>query len=426
MIEGASRDTFLIFAARAVRMFCYGFLSVMLGVYLKDAGFGLLFIGALFTTAVASSAALTLGVSAFADRIGRRSALGLCAGLLGLSGLLFLLTQHPLLLFLAMLSGTMSISGENAGAFVSIEQALLPQTSPEEQRTRVFGLYNTFGTLAGAAGALFSSLPDVLGRWLGVAGLLRYKPMFLIQIVGAGFLAVFYSRLSRRVELTRQEETLRGASPEAKRIMVKLSLLFGLDALAGGFVLESIIALWFHLRFGVSLELLAGIFFVSGLLSALSFLAATWLAQRIGLVNTMVFTHLPSNLLLMAVPLAPGRELAMLLFLLRQSLSQMDVPTRQSYTMGVVKQEERTAVAGITNVSRSFARAVSPALSGYALQFLSLSTPFFLGGGLKVLYDLALFFTFRRLRAPEEVLRMRQGNPANAAGSTPLKSESGE
>lgn len=407
MLAGMTTDARLIFAARAIRMFCYSYLSVMLGIYLKEAGLGAFFIGIVVTAIIASGAAVTLIASLHADRFGRRKFMALCAALLAVSGGIFLVSTSPLFIFLAALTGTLSASGGETGPFLSIEQAILPQTAPDRLRNHTFGLYNTIGTLAAAGGAFFSGAPDLFRALFGMEGLLPFKPMFLTLVVAGLLLVVMFLRLSPAVEVLHSEERRRGVSPEARGIIVRLSLLFGLDALAGGFVVGSLLALWFNLKFGVPLGFLGPLFFAGNIMSALSFMVAVRLADRFGLINTMVFTHIPSNLLLMAIPLAPTLWLGVLLFMARQLLSQMDVPTRQSYSMAIVAPEERTAAAGITTMSRAFAQALSPAVAGYSLQYLSLALPFFIGGGLKIAYDLAIFFMFRGLRPADELQRAR-------------------
>ncbi|MSQ14541.1 MAG: MFS transporter [Dehalococcoidia bacterium] len=401
--SGSSGDAKLIFTSRAIRMFCYSYLSVMLGVYLKDVGLDSFFIGVIVTAIVGSGAAATLVGTIYADRIGRRRFLAICAALLALSGALFLVTTEPLLLLVAALTGSLSASGGEAGPFLSIEQAMLAQTGPDRSRNQLFGHYNTVGTTAAAAGALVSGLPDILLNTIGLDRLASYRPMYAFLML-AGLAVMFTSlRLSASIEVPRAGVIRHTMTPRTRGIITKLSLLFGLDSLAGGFVIGSLLSLWFNLKFGVPLGFLGPLFFMGNLLSALSFAAAVRLADRFGLINTMVFTHIPSNILLMCIPLAPNLWLGVALFMARQLLSQMDVPTRQSYTMAVVAPEERTAAAGITTMSRSIALIFSPALSGYALQYVSLALPFLIGGGLKIIYDISLFFVFRGIKPQDEL-----------------------
>jgi len=359
-------------------------------------------VGLVLTAAVAGSALMNVFWAVLADRFGRRRTVATMALLMIAGGLLFAFTDRLGLLVLGALTGTISASSAEVGPFVTVEQAILPQTAPADRRTWLFSIYDALGTLAGAAGALCTGAVGLFDR-LGLAGAAAYRPLFLLYAaIGLGNLVLFHG-LSDRVEAARVEGARRFIGLHRSRGTVAgLSALFGLDALAGGFVLQSIVAYWFHLRWGLSPAVLGVLFFWVGVLSGLSLLAAGRLARRFGLLNTMVFTHLPSNLLLMLVPLAPAAWLAVLLFLARMSVSQMDVPTRKSYTMAVVDPDERTAAAGITNVARTAAAALSPVLSGVALGAGALALPFLVAGGLKVLYDGLIYVAFRGVRPPEE------------------------
>ncbi|MBI2123317.1 MAG: MFS transporter, partial [Armatimonadetes bacterium] len=354
------------------------------------------------TTTLAGSAALTILFTSVADRYGRRRMLSVSAVLMAGAGLLFALTNRYPLLILASLTGTIGATSGEVGPFLSLEQTILPQTVPPQRRNMLFGIYNTVGGLAGAAGSLFAATPVLLQRWLGWTELTALRIMFVLYAALAGIALVLILRLSPRVELSPEDRALGGGLRESKRMVMRLSALFGLDSLAGGFVVQSLIAFWFHLRWGAGPELLGPIFLGVGVLQAASYLVAARVADRIGLINTMVFTHLPSNVLLMLVPAAPTLGAAIALILARHALAQMDVPTRQSYTMTVVAPAERAAAAGYTNVVRNLAQAVTPVISGYAMQVLSLGLPFVIGGGLKIIYDLTLFAMFRHTRVRED------------------------
>ena len=402
MLDWLAPDGRSLLVTRGLRTFAYGFLGVVLALYLEALGLDAVGIGLLITLAIVGSAAMTIVWSVLADSVGRRRTVAVMALLMAAGGLLFAFATDPLWLALGALTGTISATSSEVGAFITVEQAILPQTAPDERRTFLFALYNAVGSLAGAVGSLAAGLVPVFAA-LGLRGADAFRPLFVLYaLIGLANLAVF-ARLSDRVEAARVE----GARPllavgSSRRRIAGLSLLFGLDAFAGGFVATSIVAYWFHLRFDLGAAELAPIFFAANALSGVSFFAASWVARRVGLLNTMVFTHLPSNLLLMAVPLMPTAALAILVYLLRVSISQMDVPTRQSYTMAVVDPAERTAAAGITNVARSVATSISPSLAGYALASAATGVPFFIGGGLKLVYDLAIFAAFRRIRPPEE------------------------
>jgi MFS family permease len=392
---------------RVLRTFAYGYLAVVLGVYLDELGMSPAEIGLILTAAIAGSALMTVFWSLVADRFGRRRTVATMAALMALGGLLFAIGGSFLPLLVGAFTGTISATSSEVGIFQTVEQAILPQTAPNERRTWLFAIYNTVANFAGALGSL-AAASVVFFASIGLQGADAYRPLFVLYaLIGLVNLAVFVT-LSDRVELAKVEgeRSFLGISRSGGTVM-KLSLLFGLDAFAGGFVVLSLVAYWFHLRWGLSPEALASIFFWVNVLSGASLLAAGWLAQRIGLLNTMVFTHLPSNVLLMLVPLMPTAGLAVALFLARMSISQMDVPTRQSYTMAVVDPEERTATAGITNVARTTAAAISPAFVGMAFSAGALGLPFFIAGGLKVVYDGLIYLTFRGVRPPEEKSRRR-------------------
>ena len=387
---------------RLLRAFGYGYLAVALGLYLQQLGLGSFQVGLVLAAAVAGSTLMNVLWSLVADRFGRRRTVATLAVLMMAGGLVFAFADSLWLLLLGAATGTISASSSEVGPFVTVEQAILPETAPDDRRTGLFALYDTFATVAGAAGALFTGVVGFFAR-VGLTGASAYRPLFVLYAgIGALNLLVFLG-LSDAVELARVEGARRFFGlHRSSGTVARLSALFGLDALAGGFVLQPIVAYWFHLRWGLSPGALGALFFWTGVLSGLSLLAAGWMAGRIGLLNTMVLTHLPSNVLLALVPLAPFSWLAVLLFLARMSISQMDVPTRRSYTMAVVDPDERTATAGITNVARTAASAVSPVLSGAAIGVGALGLPFLLAGGLKVIYDGLVYATFRNVRPPEE------------------------
>jgi MFS family permease len=395
-----SRDGWLLLATCGVRSFAYGFLSVILGLYLDAAGLSPAAIGWIFTAALAGGAVMTLLITAVADRFGRRSLLIIGALLMALAGSIFALSHDPILLTIAAVFGTISPSGKEVGPFLSIEQAILPETTSDEQRTTIFSVYNLVGSFTGAVGALAVIIPSLLS----LSTINGYRFLLWGYVLAAMVLAILFGLLSRQVE-TKSQFPLQHQQfgvYKSRQIVAKLAGLFSLDAFAGGFIVQSIVAFWFYLRFKTDLNSLGGIFFGTNLLSALSFLAAPAIARRFGLLNTMVFTHLPSNFLLLLVPLMPTLELAVIMLLVRNSLSQLDVPTRQSYTMAVVDADERAASAGILSVARNAGAAVAPLFTGVVLAVPSLGWPFLLAGGLKVIYDLWIFIVFRRVKPPEE------------------------
>ena len=407
-----SKDGKLLLAARTLRTFAYGFLSVILAIYLKLVGFEDFYIGLILTATLVNSVIFTLIASFYADRVGRRKILILYAALMSLSGVIFFVTTNYIALIASALIGTINVTGTETGAFLSIEQAALPQTINDiNKRNTVYALYNMVGTFAMSAGVLLSGLPQLIAEQYGLNQIESIRPLFLLySIIGLAVLGIYYL-ISNKVEVQVNNNdnhklsspAKQVLSPKSKQIVGKLSTLFALDSFAGGFVLQSIVSLWFFTKFGIDLTTLSYIFSIAGVLTAFSYLAAAKIADRIGLINTMVFTHIPSNILLILVAFAPTFPLAVALYLARMALSQMDVPTRQSYLVAVVREDERTAAAGITNISRNITQSISPSLAGYILQSLSLlSAPFVLGGVLKIVYDIALYFNFKSVKPPDE------------------------
>src|ERR687886_1529205 len=407
-----SKDGKLLLAARTLRTFAYGFVSVILAIYLKLIGFNDVYIGFILTVTLLNSVIFTLIASFYADRIGRRKILVIYSALMSVSGIVFFVTNNYVALIISAFIGTINVTGNETGAFLSIEQAMLPQTiNDPKKRNTVYAIYNMAGTFAMSAGVLLSGLPHIFAQQYGWNEIESIKPLFVLYgIIGLGVLGIYFV-ISSRVELSVNNNNTsiplkQTLSPKSKEIVGKLSGLFAIDSFAGGFVIQSIVSFWFFTKFGVELTTLSYIFSVAGILTAFSFLVAAKLADRIGLINTMVFTHIPSNILLILVAFAPTLPLAIVLYLARMALSQMDVPTRQSYIIAVVEEDERTAAAGITNISRNIAQSVSPSLAGYILQSLSfLSAPFVLGGMLKIIYDIALYFNFKNKRPLDEKRR---------------------
>ena len=400
-------DITLLFMTRITRLFAYGFLSVVLVLYLASAGLTEKEIGLLLTFTLAGDAAISLWITTSADRIGRRRMLLFGSFLMAGAGVVFLLTKNFALLILAAIIGVISPSGLEVGPFLSIEQAALTHLAPNGRRTQVFAWYNLVGSFATALGSLGGGLLAQTLQGSGFTAFNSYRAVLLGYAVAGGMLALLFLSLSPAVEATNTP----GAVPikrvlglhRSRGVVARLSSLFALDAFAGGLIVQSIMAYWFHVRFTVDVGTLGGIFFGANLLAGLSALFAARIAARIGLVDTMVFTHIPSNLLLCLVPLMPNVQLAVGVLLARFTISQMDVPTRQSYTMAVVEPDERSAASGVTTIARSVGASLSPTLSGVFLAspFL-LNAPFFLAGGLKIIYDLLLYKSFRALKPPEE------------------------
>jgi MFS family permease len=406
-LRALSADGRLLLATRLVRLFAFGFLAVVLALYLAALGLREAEIGLLLTLTLAGDAALCLLIASLADRLGRRRMLLLSGGLMLLAGLALALSAHLALVIAVAVVGTLSPSGGEAGPAAALEQAALPQTAPDTARTAAFAWYNLAGSLAAALGSLAGGALAAALPADGALPLLRYRVILAIYGLLGLLLMLLAARLSPAVEapLAAQEPQLPRAWLGLRRsraVVLRLSALFAVDAFAGGLIVQSLLAYWLSVRFGVTPALLGAIFFGANLFAALSALAAARLAARIGLINTMVWTHIPSNVLLMLVPLMPTLPLAIGVLLLRASISQMDVPTRQSYLAAVVEPAERAAAAGVTMTARTLGTLLAPALSGLLLSVGWLSAPFFLGGALKIGYDLALFASFRALRPPEE------------------------
>ena len=405
-LDWVSRDGKLLLTARIVRTFSYGFLSIILAIYLKLIGFDEILIGIVLTTTLANSVIFNLFASFYADRLGRKKILVIYAILMAISGAIFLLTNNYVALIASALIGTINVTGTEVGAFLSIEQAILPQTVKDiKKRNTIFAVYNMVGTFAMSSGVLLSGLPQVIQKTYGLNQIESVRSLFLFYSICAIIVVGIYLFLSKKIELDIKDTkttSVRSISPKSKGIIAKLSSLFAVDSFAGGFVIQSIVSFWFFSKFGADLTTLSYIFSIAGVLTAFSFLVATKIAYKIGLINTMVFTHIPSNILLILLAFAPTFPIAIGIYLARMGLSQMDVPTRQSYIVAVVNEDERIAAAGITNTSRNIAQAVSPSLTGVIIQSLSLSAPFVVGGLLKIVYDIGVYVNFRKIKPPEE------------------------
>lgn len=398
-LAGLNADGRLLFGTRALRMFAFGTISVVLALYLSKLGFNEGQIGLMLTLTLAGDAAISLWISSVADRIGRKRMLMLGAGLMVAAGVVFALTGNFVLLTLAAIIGTISPSGNEVGPFLALEQSAMSEGLTGSSRTAVFAWYNLVGSLATALGALGAGVLAQTLQRSGSAPLESYRAVVIVYaLLGVGLLALF-SRVSGAVEVVAKPVTGTMGLHQSRGVILKLSSLFALDAFAGGLVVQSLIALWFQRRYGVEPAVLGAIFFGANLFAGLSALAAARVAARFGLINTMVWTHIPSNLLLILVPLMPNLGLAIALLLARFSISQMDVPTRQSYVMAVVSPDERSAAAGVTGIARTIGASLAPALAG-ALGVSSLA--FFLAGGLKIVYDLALYRSFIALPPHEE------------------------
>jgi len=418
LLSAIPGDGRILFSTRILRLFAYGFSSVILALYLAQLGLSEASIGLLLTLTLLGDTLISLWLTTNADRLGRRRTLIVGAVLMILAGVIFVITRNFFLLVLAATIGVISPSGYEVGPFLSIEQASLTQLIPDRKRTAVFAWYNLVGSFATAAGALFAGGLSHFLQNAGFSDLDSYRVVVLGYGVVGLLMVILFRRLSHTIEAppTRKNGSLPENAHEpmeekrflglyrSKKVVFKLSALFSLDAFAGGFVVMSLLAYWFNLKFGITSGTLGVIFFAANILAGVSALSAAWVASKIGLINTMVFTHLPSNILLITIPFLPTLPLAVLVLLVRFSISQMDVPTRQSYTMAVVAPDERSAASGITGVARTIGSAMSPVFAGLFLSNPILwGMPFIISGSLKIIYDLAIYFSFRALKPPEEV-----------------------
>jgi MFS family permease len=389
------RDGKTVFLEKTVRTVPYGFLGVLFGVYLAQLGFNAFAIGVVLTLTVLSSAFYTFIVSFIADRIGRRRTLIVFALTDFAAGSALFLSNAWWAPVFAGIVGNMTVGSGEVGPFLSLEQAILPRTCNSNRRTLAFSIYNLVGYGASSLGALIAGIPQYFG----------YRPLFLAYMASGLLGAFLYASLSGKVEIEHAEEGKKhtALSPKARPMVLKLSALFAVDAFGGGFIGQSILSYYFYTRFALDLSTLGEIFFATQIVTALSFLLAERIARRIGLLRTMVFSHIPSNVFLAAVAFAPTPLSAVSLLLCRHSLSQMDVPARQSYVMAIVDESDRTATAGLTSSTRTVSSSISPSIAGYAIQAVWIGAPLVAAGLLKLAYDLMIYASFRKIKPPEEM-----------------------
>ncbi len=394
-VDWIDRDGKTVFLEKTVRTVPYGFLGVLFGVYLAQLGFNAFAIGVVLTFTVLSSGFYTFVVSFIADRIGRRRTLIFFALTDFAAGSALFLSNAWWAPVFAGIVGNMTVGAGEVGPFLSLEQAILPRTCNSNRRTLAFIVYNLVGYGASSLGALIAGLPQYFG----------YRPLFLAYMASGLLGALLYASLSGKVEIEHAQEGMKqtALSPKARPVVFKLSALFSVDAFGGGFIGQSILSYYFYTRFALDLSTLGEIFFATQIVTALSFLLSERIARRIGLLRTMVFSHIPSNVFLAAVAFAPTPLSAVSLLLCRQSLSQMDVPARQSYVMAIVDESDRTAAAGLTSSTRTLASSISPSIAGYAIQAVWIGTPLVAAGLLKLAYDLMIYASFRKIKPPEEM-----------------------
>ena len=400
MPSGTTGDTLRIMAARGARAFADGFVALLLPIYLYDLQFDALEIGAIVTSTLIGTALLTLWVGMVANRYSRRRMLIVAALLMTATGLSFAMLTDFWPLFIVAFVGTMNPTSGDASVFQPLEHTVLTQAVEPHRRTALFARYSVIGSLAGAFGVLAAALPDALANGFGGGRIEVMRLMFVFYGVIGAVALLLYRPLSPAIE--RVEEAPAAPLGPSKRLVYGLAALFGMDSFGTGFLVQSLLGLWLYQRFQISMTTTASILFWSGICSAISYLIAVPIAERIGLINTMVFTHLPSNIFLILIPFAPNVMIAVGLLLARSALSQMDVPTRASYVMAVVRPDERPAAASITAVPKTFAWAAGSVISGYLMTLSTFGWPLVIGGAVKGIYDILLLIGFQKVRPPEE------------------------
>ncbi|MGH7680795.1 MAG: MFS transporter [Candidatus Eiseniibacteriota bacterium] len=397
----SSRNRTILFVCAFLRALATGMVAVLIGIHLAKMGLTPAVIGSVVSAGLAGAAVAALLVTVAADRVGRRRAL-VALGLLGAAGgAIIAVSDHAMVVWLAAFFGMLNGMGRDRGASMILDQVLLPATTTDDRRTYAFAYYNVVQDVGHALGSLLAGLPALLGPWLHLSqdlalryGVGLYAALLLLT-------AILYRGLTPEAEPAALSAKV-VVSPETRRIVTRISALFALDGLGGGFLTTAMLSLFFYTRFGVGEGVVGVLFFAARAANALSHMGAAWLSKRIGLVNTMVFTHIPSSLLLITVPFAPTFPIAAGLFILREGLVEMDVPTRQSYVMAVVRKEERTFASGVTHLVRLGAWAVAPGFAGLFMSGASIAAPLYIGAGMKIAYDILLYGAFRSVRPPEE------------------------
>jgi len=400
MPAGTSADAIRVLAARGVRAFGDGFVALLPPIYVLELGFSALAVGAIVTGTLMGTAILTLCVGWIANRYSRRKLLVIAAVLMTATGAGFATIANFWPLLVIAFVGTMNPTSGDASIFVPLEQTVLTQTIAARRRTALFARYSLIGSGASALGIMAAALPDFVTVWTDCSRAAAMQLMFGIYAALGVICLLLYRPLSPAVEFA--DEALRSPLQQSKRLVYGMAALFGMDSFGTGFLVQSLLALWLYKAFQVSVTTTAAILFWSSLCSAISYLVAVPIAARLGLINTMVFTHLPSNILLILIPFAPDLVTAIALLLARSALSQMDVPTRTSYVMAVVAPEERPAAASLTAVPKTFAWAAGSMISGYLLTLSSFGWPLVIAGLIKGAYDILLLLKFRKIRPPEE------------------------
>lgn len=402
MLEWLSRDGKLLLVTRPLSSFSTSFVSILLAVYLSLIGLPLWQIGLILTGGLLSSTLFNLVAGFLADRVGRKKMLIVFSFVITFSGIVYAFVDDHIILIIVAVISTMGYRG-GFGPTAMLERVILAQSCSDERRTRMYAIRSTLNSVARSIGSLFVGSIVLLQNWYGLTEINSYRALFSVYAFLNLVTILIYSQLSSAAEIEElQVEQTLSLSSETRTNVLKLSLLFSMDSFGSGFITSSLVSYWFFVRFGLNMDSIGIIFSASSLLAAASFLLAARISERIGLINTMVFSHLPANMMTMTIPYMPTLATSMILYFSRALLSQMDVPTRQSYIMAIVKPEERSKVAGLINLPRSLTLAISPSIAAFIMQFIGLSIPFLIAGGLKAAYDIMLYMTFRHIKPPEE------------------------
>ncbi|MFA9435770.1 MAG: MFS transporter [Candidatus Bathyarchaeota archaeon] len=400
MLDWVNRNGKILLAVRPIQAFAGSFVSLVFAIYLNSLGLLLWQTGLVLSGGLATSTLFNLVAGYLADRMGRRRLLMFFGLMSTAAGLVFTLTNQPMILVVTAVIASMGYGG-GFGAAQMLEKVILAQCCEDKERTDLYAIRSTIGSLATAAGSLFTGLLVVIQSW-GYVESIAYRMMFGVFTVLNLIIVFLYLMLDEEAEIEEEKAVQVALSPETKRYAVLLSILFSMDALGGAFIGRSLAAYWFFERFGLGMDKIGMIFSASSLLAAVSFMLAARISKRIGLINTMVFSHLPANLMMAVIPYMPTLETSLFFYLGRSLLSMMDVPTRQSYTMAIVKPEERSRFQALLNLPRSVTMAIGPGIAAYVMQFVGISMPFLIAGIIKSFYDIALWFTFKDIKPPEE------------------------
>ena len=400
MLNWVNRNGKILLVVRPIQAFAGSFVSIFFVIYLNSLGLPLWQTGLVLSGGLTTSTLFNLIAGYLADRVGRRRLLIFFGLLSTAAGLVFALTNQPMVLVVTAVIASMGYGG-GFGAAQMLERVILAQCCVDEERTNLYAIRSTIGSLATSAGSLFTGLLVVLQGW-GYAEKQAYRTMFGVFTALNLVIVFLYLILDEEAEIEEKKTDQVTLSQEAKKYLVLLSILFSMDALGGAFMGQSLVAYWFFERFGLGMDKIGMIFSASSLLAAVSFMLAARISKRIGLINTMVFSHLPASMMMAVIPYMPTLETSLFFYLGRSLLSMMDVPTRQSYTMAIVKPEERSRFQALLNLPRSVTMAIGPSIAAYVMQFIGISMPFLIAGIIKSFYDIALWFTFKDIKPPEE------------------------